>query len=378
MKKMPTILVDARYKTNPRGGDRCRFELATHLQSRKNQDFTFLAYAHARSDLQRCQIAPFLPEQHPQADWFEHVVIPRLSKQIGAAIYHGTFNVLPLRRAAPINIVTVHDMALFAMPEAYSARFGPFMRFLLRQSIRQADAIITVSSATKDEITRVFPWAKRKLIVPILNGVGKEFLDAAHLEKAAVTTRLSSLGLPDPYILFVGNLERKKNLGRLIEAFLDGKSRFNWPHSLVIVGEKPPKLPPEIAQTGDLPPSVHFTGYLPDADLPLVYRGADLVAYPSLYEGFGLPVLEGMAAGTPVLTSTVSSLPEIAGGAALLVDPFDVTAIAEALNRALSDIQWRRDAIEAGRERAHELSWAKNADETAKLYVQLAEERFSK
>ena len=378
MKKPLSVLIDARYKANPRGGDRCRYELATNLRTHDAELFNFLVYEHAQHDLQHCQIAPFLPEQHPQADWFEHTTIPNICRQIDATIYHGTFNVLPLRRAAAINIVTIHDMALFAIPEAYSARFGPYMRFLIRQSIRQADAIVTVSAPTKNEIIRGFPWAERKRITQILKGGGEEFLKAPHPKQTDVAARLDSLGLPTPYVLFVGNLERKKNLARLIEAFLVGKSRFHWPHSLVIVGERPAKLPVEIAQSDSWPNSIHFTGYLPDADLPLVYRGADLVAYPSLYEGFGLPVLEGMAAGTPVLTSDVSSLPEIAGGAALLVDPFNIEKIAEGLNRALNDTGWRRDAIEAGRERAYALSWSKNAEETAQLYRKLSEEQPSR
>jgi len=134
-------------------------------------------------------------------------------------------------------------------------------------------------------------------------------------------------------------------------------------------------VPIEIAFDGTIPDSVKFTGYVRDADLPLIYRGADLVAYPSLYEGFGLPVLESMAVGTPVLTSNISSLPEVAAGAALLVDPFDVAAISEGLNRALNDDSWRRWAVEAGHERADVLSWQKNAAETANLYRQLWAER---
>ena len=379
MKSVPHVLVDARYRPNPRGGDRCRFELASRLMPRHSERYTFLAYPHAARQLSAArtavEIALFTPDQHPQADWFEHVKLPRIAQRVKADIYHATFSILPLRRSAPINIVTVHDMALFAMPEAYSRRSGPYGRFMATQAIKQADLIITVSRKTRDEIVRFLPWAAKKQIVPILNGVSPEFLEAADLGGFAVENTLRRIGLSRPYILFVGNLEKKKNLSRLIEAFVEGRARYKWPHSLVIVGEKPPRLPPEVAQTGEVPDGVIFTGYVQDEDLPVLYRGADLVAYPSIYEGFGLPVLESMAVGTPVLTSNVSSLPEVAGGCAQLVDPFDVSAICEGLNRALNDETWRKEAVAMGRERARELSWDANAQQTAEIYHQLMEQK---
>src|SRR5207244_4313275 len=114
--------------------------------------------------------------------------------------------------------------------------------------------------------------------------------------------------------------------------------------------------------------SIHFAGYVPDADLPALYRGAALVAYPSIYEGFGMPVLEGMAAGVPVLTSSVSSLPEVGGDAAMQVNPYDIDEMAAGLYRALSDAGWRMFAAHAGRERAKLLSWKANARKTAEVY----------
>ena len=379
MKRVPHVLVDARYHRNPRGGDRCRFELTSRLLQRQTERYSVLAYAHAAEQLKlwgaNVELAPYTPAEHPQADWFEHVTLPNIARRIKADIYHATFSIFPLRRSTPIDIVTIHDMAMFAMPEAYGRYAGPFGRFRTVSAIRGADCILTVSQTTKDEIVRYLPWAAKKRIVPILNGVSPDFLDASQMERSAVDEIVRRVGLQQPYILFVGNLERKKNIQRLIEAFVQGREKYKWPHHLVIVGEKPPRLPPEISASGEVPPGVVFTGYVEDQYLPALYSGAALVAYPSIYEGFGLPVIEGMAAGTPVLTSNVSSLPEVAGGCAQLVDPFDVNAICEGLNRALHDETWRKQAVESGLERARQLSWDANAQQTADIYHQLLDER---
>jgi len=193
------------------------------------------------------------------------------------------------------------------------------------------------------------------------------------LGEAEVGPACSRLGIPRPYVLFVGNLEPKKNLPRLIQAFQRLKASSGLPHTLVIVGERPPEGPDGVPGGGEQSRAIHFAGYVEDADLPVLYRGADLVAYPSTYEGFGMPVLEGMAAGAPVLTSSVSSLPEVAGGAAMLVDPYDVEEIAAGLHRALTDRAWRAGAAVAGPARAAVLSWAENARQTSEVYHRLWE-----
>ena len=205
-----------------------------------------------------------------------------------------------------------------------------------------------------------------------MNGVGQQFLDAAGMSPQIVSETLCRLGIETPYVLFVGNLEPKKNLVRLMEAFRRLKAETNLPHILVIIGKRLAEGPSDLTTEAGKDESIfHFTGYLDDADLPTLYRGADLVAYPSLYEGYGMPVLEGMAAGVPVLTSNVSSLPEVAGETQMLVDPFDVEAMARGLYQALTDKNWRQKAAREGRERAEKLTWAENARQTAEVYAQV-------
>lgn len=377
----PHVLTDARYSLRKRGGDRCRFELATHLARLSVADYTFLAYPSAEVELRAngvahaIIVAPYSPDQHPQADLYEHIGLPALARRIGVDIYHGTFNVTPLFPCARATIVTVHDMAVFAFPEAYGKSFAPYMRFLIRAAVRRASRVIAVSEATRHEIVRYLPASAGK-IVTIPNGVGAEFVTAPALPASIVKATLDRLQLPSPYVLFVGNLEPKKNLARLIEAFGRLRAASELQHHLVIVGERPTSgLDGGVTVAGghwnDI---VHFTGYVSDVELPALYRGADLVAYPSLYEGFGMPVLEGMAAGIPVLTSTVSSLPEVAAGAALLVAPDDVEAMAMGLYRALTDLNWRKGAVDAGLARAAQLSWEANARRTATLYHTLWDE----
>lgn len=372
----PHVLVDARFAADQRGGDRCRYELAANLIRQGLARYTLLAYPHAASMLSVASpivTTSWHPASHPGADIYEHLTLPLTARRLKADIYHGTFQVLPLLRPAPATVLTVHDMAVFAHPQGYGRRFAAFMRRLLRMGILSADRIITVSEATKQEMIRYFPNVEAKT-VPILNGVGQEFLDAATLPAGPVMDVRQRYGLAHPYILFVGNLEPKKNLPRLIEAFKRLRASSQIVHELVIVGKPLAEGPvsgiaAEDVRRGD----IRFTGYVEDRDLPLLYRGADLVAYPSLYEGFGMPVLEGMAAGVPVLTSSVSSLPEVAGGAAMLVDPFDTEAVAEGLHTALTDTRWRSQAVEAGSRRASQLLWTENAGKTASVYHELYE-----
>ena len=326
-------------------------------------------------------IAPHLPSRHPQADFFEHISLPNLCRKIGIDLYHGTFQLMPLRRPAPKTVATIHDMALFDFPAAYSRKFGPYMRILLRSSIKKSDRLVTVSDATANAIVRRFPLTKSK-ITTIHNGVGPEF--SLPIPRALSDQLVKEYELPPSFILFVGNLERKKNLTRLIRAFLQLRRAGTITESLVIVGDRPDKVPPEdVAEVFSSIPGetdwltrgksagVHFVGRVSDSQLPIFYSLAKAVAYPSLYEGFGMPLLEAMSAGVPVLTSTVSSMPEITGTAACLVDPYDVDSIAIGLKKVLQDQEWRQIAVAKGRLRAAELTWNQNARSTEELYRSL-------
>ena len=373
------FLVDVRHRVRPRGGDRCKLELGRKLEAMSN-DVAFLTYDETRNAFARAVLEDRIvsttrrPWDHPAGDYFEHVSIPRLCKNLNVDLYHGTFQTLPclpLMRAARRTMVTIHDVALFDFPSAYSVPFRVLGRRLVARSIASADRVIAITKTTADRVATLFPGTARKMTV-LLNGVGDAFLQSALMTRAEARASLPFLHDDDrPVVLFVGNIERKKNLPRLVQAFKDVQATSNVNRQLLIVGERPAELPDDGTRNAVQDPSIRFTGYLGDHQLPALYRAAECVAFPSLYEGFGMPVLEAMAAGTPVVTSSVSSLPEVAGGAAMLVDPYDVGSISRGLTIALEDRAWRDQAAAAGLDRAASLSWSRNAATTLSLYNDL-------
>jgi glycosyltransferase involved in cell wall biosynthesis len=261
------------------------------------------------------------------------------------------------------SVVTVHDLGYLYYPEAHRLLDRLYLDLSTRYNARAATHLIADSSATQhdlierygiepDKITVVYPGYDQTIFQPVR--------DEGVIE--AVKTRY---GIAGDYILFVGTLQPRKNLIRLIEAF----SNLQPPTSnlqLVIAGKKGWLYQEIFRQVEDLglEKEVVFTGYVPEGDLPALLSGARLFVFPSLYEGFGLPVLEAMACGTPVVCSDASSLPEVAGDAAVLVDPLDVEGLAAAMERVLDDKELRANLIDRGFEQARKFSWERCARET--------------
>jgi glycosyltransferase involved in cell wall biosynthesis len=203
----------------------------------------------------------------------------------------------------------------------------------------------------------------------IYNGVSSRFRpDVAPEEKARVTGRL---GIPSPYLLFLGGEKPHKNVQNVVRAFAKARHERSLPHRLVLAGPLPsnPARLEALISALDLSGVVHRTGVVEDEDLPALYAGAEAFLYPTLYEGFGLPVIEAMACGTPVLTSSTSALQEIAGGYACLVDPMDVDAIASGIARLATDEKARAEYAELGRKRALDFSWDRAATRTLEVYA---------
>lgn len=249
----------------------------------------------------------------------------------------------PLYTALP-TVVTVHDLTHLHF---YSKAHRLYYNTVFRPLYRRCQAVVCVSDYTRHEF---LAWSGMdpKRVHVVLNGVGPEF--AANAQ---------TLNLPFEYVLYPGNHRSYKNLDRLIRAYA-ASSLPGRGICLALTGLENPALTALAAQLG-VAQQLRFLGRLPDADLPRVYRGALAVAYVSLYEGFGLPIVEAMASGTPVLTATVSSMPEVAGDAALLVDPRDVAAIAAGLDRLSTDAALRADLVARGRERVARFDWDQSA-----------------
>jgi glycosyltransferase involved in cell wall biosynthesis len=257
-------------------------------------------------------------------------------------------------------VVTAHDLAFLRFPELVPRRWLWLDRAGLRATVKRAHAIVVPSRSTADDLlSRASIDAARVHVTPLAPSLAGSEEDPAEA--------LRRLGVTSPYLLSVGTVEPRKNLLRLVRAYRQVAPEV--PHALVLTG--PPgwqsaELEAELARTG--PGTIVRTGYVSDRDLDALYRGADVFAYPSLYEGFGLPVVEAMARGVATITSNTSSLPEVAGEAALLVDPEDVGEIADALARVLNDPVLAEDLRRRGRERAAMFSWAATARATLDVY----------
>ena len=260
-------------------------------------------------------------------------------------------------------VVTIHDLSYLAHPEWLSARVRLQLRLLIPPSLRRAACIIAISEFTKrDLIARYGTPADKIMVVP--EAPAAEFTP---LPDAAL--RPLPAGVREPFILAVGNLEPRKNLATLIEAFGD-LVRRGFGGLLLVAGKdkyQGEQAAGTVARMG-LQSRVIFTGYVDDPTLRLLYNRAALFVYPSLYEGFGLPPLEAMACGCPVVASQATAIPETVGDAAILVDATSVAALAEAMRRVLNDPDLARRLSVEGRARAAQFSWERTAELTRRVY----------
>lgn len=296
------------------------------------------------------------------------VEIARLARQRRLALVHDPTGAMPLFLTPTRRVGTIHDVIPYIFPETSTRLDWLIYRCWLPLAVRRLDAIITDSEQSKRDIVRYLPVAEEKVtVIPCAANRHYRPLTSREIQAA-----LSKYDIHFPYILYVGSIAARKNLPRVLAAYAQVRRRSDkW--RMVIVGARKWKSSPvyETVQRLGLADVVHFTGFVEEVDLPALYNGADLFVFPSLYEGFGLPVLEAMACGTPVVTANRSSLPEVAGDAALLVDPEDVEAIAAAMQRLLSDPALAADLRQRGLERAAQFTWERTARETVAVYEQV-------
>lgn len=284
---------------------------------------------------------------------FEQVTLPRIARRAGADVLHAPNCFLPLRRSCP-GVVTVHDLAFEAYPADFSGRTGMKYRAITPRAVRSAQAVICVSAWTAGDVADRYGVPTEKLrVIP----------GAPSLPVGDGPAGLAAAGLQDdgrPYLLAVGDLRAKKNLARLEAAHGLLCREGLIEHRLILAGAD--------TATRDHEPGAHgaeTTGYLDDVALDALLRGADLLVHPSLYEGFGLVLVEAMERGVPVACADATALPQTAGGAAELFDPLDEHEIATAIVRALGR---REDLIARGHAVAAGYSWEHTAQETAEVY----------
>lgn len=265
-------------------------------------------------------------------------------------------------------VITIHDLTPTLFPHTFRSIMVVLHKLLFPRTLKTADKIIADSKNTKKDLINYFNVPEEKIRV-ILLAADEKFKP---LNKEGIKEVKQNYNLNFSFILYVGTLEPRKNIPSLIKAFYKLK-RKNINYKLVITGKKGRKYK-EIFETIDklnLQKDVIFTGYVSDEDLPALYKAADLFVYPSLYEGFGLPPLEAMACGTPVITSNTSSLPEVVGDAGIMVNPYDVDGLADAMYEVLTNDELREDMIKKGLERAKMFSWEKCAKETLDVYEEV-------
>jgi glycosyltransferase involved in cell wall biosynthesis len=273
--------------------------------------------------------------------------------------------------APSASVATVHDLGYLKFPGEHPRATRLLRDAANRWSAARARRVVAISAATKVDLVRHYRTPPEKVSV-VRHGHDPAFRpihDPDQLD--AVRARH---GLDGPYILFVGTLQPRKNLERLLQAFDRVVGRLGQPLTLVLaggIGWQEGRLQRALMSLS-APDRVRVLGYVPDADLPALMNGALALAFPSLYEGFGLPPLEAMACGTPVLASNTSSLPEVVGDAGLLVDPLDVEAIATGLERLARDAELRRDLAERGLARAAGFTWERAARETLDILEKAA------
>jgi glycosyltransferase involved in cell wall biosynthesis len=289
-------------------------------------------------------------------------------------IYHGLDFVLPPLVGRVRKVVTVHDLAFLEHPETAVPSLVAYLNHVVPRAVAAADVVAAVSEATKQALIRQYRTAPEKIVV-IPCGVGPQFQrvnDPARLEEVR-----RKFALTQPFIFCVGTQEPRKNHLGLIKAFAQARKDSAGPALLAIAGgqgwlyEETRQLVADL----ELEASVRFLGRVSEPDLIALYSLADVFAFPSFFEGFGIPPLEAMACGTPVITSNTSSLPEMAGDAAILIDPHNVQEIADAILRVLTNPQLQQEMRQNGYLQAQRYTWEKSAHKMLELYQRLGEEK---
>jgi alpha-1,3-rhamnosyl/mannosyltransferase len=291
---------------------------------------------------------------NPTLDWFEH-----------AEVFHCTRLRNPPRR--PRLSATLYDLTCWTMPQFHTPANVAAERRMAESVWKRADGLIAISAHTRDEAVRILGLDTRRIRV-IHCGVDGRFFAAGEAEAASVRAQYR---LQRPYALWVGSIEPRKNLDLALDAWAALDAGLRHEFDLLIAGPRAWAAPQTLARLDALPAGVRYLGYVPESGLPGLTAGATALFYPSLYEGFGLPVAQAMACGVPVITSNVSALPEVAGEGALYADPRSLSELHGALERLLLSPELRRQLGQAGRLRAERYRWEEAARQSLDFFARL-------
>ena len=311
-----------------------------------------------------------LPQQAGNYTVRELLSVPLALERVGVDLFNAPHYVVSPFTRCPF-VVTIHDCIHLRFPQYLPNRMAhTYARSMMRSSARRSRRVLTVSQASRQDIVHYLHVDPGKVEV-IYNALDERLTTPpTDVELARVRDRYQ---LDAPFILYTGNIKPHKNVDRLIEAYAILRRQGVTEAKLLIIGDEVSKYPNlrRLVHRHQLHPHVRFFGFVSDEMLGILYRLATVFVFPSLYEGFGLPPLEAMAAGTPVIASNVSSLPEVVGDAALLIDPRDAQAIADAMARVIREPDLRADLIARGHERVHAFSWERSVARVRDVYEEV-------
>jgi len=384
------IGIDARSILNPEKGDAIgvghyTYQLIRHLLKidKENEYVIFFDFRVREKDVKKFSQPNVKIKFYPYSDYKKYLP-GAYSEILGTAtlqkekldVLHSTsaFNRIPMGYGGKM-VVTMHDMSMFSIPQYLSAVKRTRNKTVANMMAKKADRIIAVSKSVKDDIKKFLNIGVEKTEV-IYSGLDSRFFEDSELSASKV---LGKYDITKKYILFLGTLEPSKNIARLLEAFSKfkaaqkKKNAGKFEYQLVLAGKRGwlSQEYLQIIKDLSLTKDVVFTGYVIGDELVPLFAGAEFFVMPSLYEGFGMTVLEAFATKTPAILSNVASLPEIAGDAALFVNPLDATELAEAIEKFATDGALRESYIEKGLEQAKKFDWEKTARETLEIYKSL-------
>jgi glycosyltransferase involved in cell wall biosynthesis len=311
--------------------------------------------------------------------FWEQIALPRAAKKAGCQLLHCTSNTAPIFTSLPL-VVTLHDiiymessyLKIMQGSGSWYQKFGnAYRRMFVPKIIRKSSKIITVSNFEKNRIGQFFGMANDNRLTAVYNGVSEHFvpiIDPSELQRVK-----AKYHLPDRFFFFLGNTDPKKNTKGTLKAFSDFLKQTNLEYKLVMLDYDRTELEKLLDEIGDaeLINKIILTGYVVNTDLPAIYSQCEIFLYPSLRESFGIPMLEAMACGAPVITSNTSSMPEVAGDGAIIIDPYNPMEITEAMIQLLNDNKLREELIRKGFEQASKFSWKAMSENVLEIYKEI-------
>lgn len=355
--------------------DMVALELIKQLQvlDSKNEYYIFVNNVEDKAALQEtanCKIVHLKESSYPV---WEQVHLPKAVNEYKLDLLHCTSNTAPISLKVPL-IITLHDIIYlekwnFTQGTTYQIIGNLYRRWNIPKVVKKAKHIITVSEFEKQRIASYFKLTDKQ-VSAVYNGVGAHFKRVT--DEAELKRTKQAYNLPDNFIFYLGNTDPKKNVIGVLKALSILKSKGQLKSKLLMLDIDRDYLMTTMKQIGDvsLMDDIVFSGYVPNKDLPAIYSQAQLFLYPSLRESFGIPLLEAMACGVPTITSNTSSMPEVAGAASVLINPFNPEEIAEAMLNLQQDLNLQQQLIAKGLKRVEHFTWDANARQTLALYNQ--------